>query len=544
MHRTITRTGTNSLTLALPAPWVKKNNLLPGQEVEVDEIENRLQVSIAQEPASRIVRIPYDDILFEPMLRKFYLSNESSLLVYSETKIPAIDSLVRKLPGLHILEETEQRVVIERILKPSPHNYSAILRRCYQVIIDGLRHNPVVISPEIDMLLLELAHSNETEVGLLNQISDILSGCATELLDDVWYLLKTSFEGVYNQKYAYDTEIAKRLLSKFKKTDDIFLHYFKQEKNVLVLAKAYSAILLIEKLHAEIMNRKGMEVISRINTPSRAKFKVGVCQVSQANVFWEEIRNSMKKSAESLREIEFVFESALSNIGIKEQDEILNGFLAEGVDAIVYIPINPSALKETLMKINSANIPLIVLDIDLEIQGVNYYYIGYDNYKSGKETGMFLKERLKKNCNVLVIEGYSFGNSPIRIKGFIDALKGYAKISFIKGEFQKSVAYQNTMEFLNKHSVDAIFATNDTMALGAIQAVEQAKKKIPVCGFDMTSEGRAAFQEGRLLSIVNTKPEFQGAIAVEMVHNILLGKKAAERTEYAYEFLTKHDTSP
>lgn len=540
MFRKITRTGTNSLTLALPASWVKKNNLLPGQAVEVEENENKIEVSIIQECTPRVIRIPYDDLLIGPMLRKFYYGGDSSLLVYSEKKIPeSIEPIIRTLPGLQIIERTDQRITIERTLKPISYNREAVLRRCYLAIKEGLRDNPPHLSTEIDALLLQLASSNETEVEILRQIVSVLSGCSTELLDDVWYLLKTTFEGVYDQKYSYDQDAAKRLLSKFKKTDETFLNYFAQEKNVLGLSKIFAVILLLEKLHSEIMNKKGLEVISKVNTPTRTRFKVGVCQVSQANVFWEEIKNSMKKAAESIREIEFVFESSLSNIGIKEQDEILKGFLAKGVDAIIYIPINPAALSDTINKINSANIPLLVLDIDLEIPGAKYHYIGYDNYKSGYETGIFLRKSLKQNRRVLVIEGYPYGNSPKRIKGFTDALKGYSKISLIKGEFQKSVAYQNTLEFLKKHKTDAIFATNDTMAIGALQAVEKLGKKIYVCGYDMTSEGRAAFQKGHLFSIVNTKPEFQGALAVETINSILHEKKVAERTEYAYEFLTR-----
>ena len=138
-----------------------------------------------------------------------------------------------------------------------------------------------------------------------------------------------------------------------------------------------------------------------------------------------------------------------------------------------------------------------------------------------------------------MLSGHLTGNFTKRVEGFKDAIGKNHIISVLKGEFIGSVAYEGVLSHIRKKEVDAIFATSDNMALGAISALKEAGIKIPVCGFDATTKGMNKLKSGNLISIVDTKPKKLGALGIQMTHDILFGKVVAERTTYDVELISK-----
>ena len=136
MHRKITRTGPATLTIAIPAKWAKKNSLEPGNELKIDEIDNNLVLSPIREKGQEIKRIRYDEILLRNMLEKLYKENTPQIIIYSEAPIPnTVKRIVSGFPGLKIIEEHKNKILINQTLEPIVANPSAILRRIYLLII-------------------------------------------------------------------------------------------------------------------------------------------------------------------------------------------------------------------------------------------------------------------------------------------------------------------------------------------------------------------------------------------------------------------------
>ena len=104
----------------------------------------------------------------------------------------------------------------------------------------------------------------------------------------------------------------------------------------------------------------------------------------------------MKDVADKLGDVELIFKYPLTDFDVSDQEKILKNFISEKVDAIIYAPIDSKALRDTLNKINSESIPLIVLDTDLNLSGIKYYYLGFDNYDGGYRTGQYLSNYLSK----------------------------------------------------------------------------------------------------------------------------------------------------
>ncbi|MDD5192737.1 MAG: substrate-binding domain-containing protein, partial [Candidatus Nanoarchaeia archaeon] len=125
------------------------------------------------------------------------------------------------------------------------------------------------------------------------------------------------------------------------------------------------------------------------------------------------------------------------------------------------------------------------------------------------------------------------------IRGFKEALGKEYNIKSIKGEFIGSVAYEEVLSYAEKNKVDAIFATSDNMALGAISALKKIGKKILVCGFDATNKGRSQLRTGKLFSTVDTKPKKLGSLGIQIARDLINGKEVAERTIYDIELIHK-----
>ncbi|MBW3000301.1 substrate-binding domain-containing protein [Candidatus Woesearchaeota archaeon] len=543
MYRKVTRTGPATLTIALPAKWVKEHNLKPGQYVEVDESEADLIISPGIEKTPENIIIPYNEVLIENMLEKLFLEAEATITIHSEEKIPeTITKIVERFPGMQITEMQPNKVIISRTLKPALSNPDALLRRSYIVIKEALTHNPPQFSSNLNetFFLLQLHQKRPKEIFILKELYSTILKLKKPVHDNTYALLRLVFNTVYEQKYNFSSTDTKHLAEIFGRTEDLFKNYYKKSKSPLQISEVHYCIHLLSQLHKEILYKQSIDVLTKATKLTSKRFRVGVCLKNQSNPFWAiDVKESIRQTAQGYKDMELIFKSPLKDFDINEQEEILKEFISEGMDGIMLAPIQPKRLKKIVDKINKLNIPLLILDTDIELEENKYTFIGFDNYKGGYLTGEYLKKHLKKGSNVLILKGHLEGNFTQRVPGFIDAMGKEYKTKVIVGHFQESTAYEKTLEYMRKNKVDAIFSTSDNMALGAIKAMEELNKKIPICGFDMTEGGLAALKKGKLLSEVNTKPREQGALGAHTMYNLLTKKTVAERIEYDIEFITK-----
>ena len=254
-------------------------------------------------------------------------------------------------------------------------------------------------------------------------------------------------------------------------------------------------------------------------------------------MFWDqEVKGSIMEVSKNYPDMELIFDSPLIDMDVKTQDKILQRFIEQKVDGIIFAPGYPKIIPKTIEKINKQNIPLLILDTDLETDH-KYVYIGFDNYQGGYLTGEYLKKKLKKNSKILTLKGYTTGNSVRRVDGFKDAIGKGHKIDMIQAHFQESEAYEKTLKYLKKNDIDAIFATSDNMTMGVIKAVEELKKKVLIAGFDWTEEGKEAMKQKKIISDISSKPRELGALGVQTMNDMLNKKTVAERIEYKVKLI-------
>lgn len=528
MFRKVTKTGPATLTIALPAKWVKEQKIAAGDFMELEEFETHLRLSKTSEKNPGIIKIPYNELLIENMLEKLFLESKDSIIIYSEKELPRLNKLVKKFPGLQIINEEKNKITIERTLKSSIKNPKALLRRAYLLIKESLKNNPP--NPELEQLLflLEL-HKRSKEVLLLKELSENLF-FEKPVDDDAYALIKTIFRLIYKQKYSYNSQDANKLKNYFTNLNKVF-----DKKNSIELYQLYYVIKILNQLHKELIYQQSIEVLTTTAKQQNKPFRVGVCLKNQSNNFWAvDVKESIIETAKN-SDVEFIFDAPLTNLDIDQQDNILNNFIQKNVDAIIYTPINPTKLSSRINEINKRAIPLLVLDTELEFNA-DFDFIGFDNYKGGYITGVYLNNYLKKSSKILLIEGHKKGNFTKRVLGFKDAMKKHS-IKTYSGNFQESIAYELALKHLK--NFDAVFATSDNMALGVVKAMKKLNLRVPICGFDKTEEGLQALNEGSLLTTVDTKPKTLGSLAVEHVINLLHKKPVAKRTEYDIELIKR-----
>ena len=168
-------------------------------------------------------------------------------------------------------------------------------------------------------------------------------------------------------------------------------------------------------------------------------------------------------------------------------------------------------------------------------------YIGSDNFEGGAVAGRYLAETLDGSGEVAIIEGISgHETADQRRLGFLSGIQAFPMIRVVASQtanWERALAYNVAENLLQAHpELDAIFAANDEMALGALEAVAAARRagQIHVIGFDAIPDALANIRSGRLLGSVAQFPGEMGRLGV--LHAVALLRDGAAPPE---EILTR-----
>lgn len=548
MYRKITKAGPATHTISLPPKWIKKNNLEPGVEIRLDEIDNNLLLSVADLGCDVIKRIPYDEVLLEYMIEKLYCESTLQIVIYSDYEIIDIDfiyNIIKKFVGLKIIEQSDNKVILKQILEPSSTSPKAILKRVYLLLEDSLKQNPPQFRDLQEVLVLSsIQNLNKLEHEKLLMIYESLMLLDKPIFDEMYSYFGSIFSLICKQKIHFSKNRINELNILFENCENYFKIYSKKE-SIKVINKFYLCVELCKKLHEIIIMNQSIDVLDKIEMSDEfdnKKYLVGVCLKNQSNKYWEKyVKSSIVDSSSLVKDTKFIFKSPFTYPDISAQEKILLEFIECGVDVIVLAPNHPTKLNDVLEKVVGLGIKLVIIDTEVEYEKDNeikHYYIGSDNYLGGTLTAQKLNNILGKTSNVLVVEGQSEGNFHDRVKGF--------KVNFDCGnvdviccDFQQSVAYKKTLKFLKdkKNSVSAIYSTSDNMTLGVLQALDEIGLCVPVCSYDATKEVRMLIKSGKIISSIDNKPVVLGSLAVDVVSKLLIGKEVSKRTEYDVELV-------
>jgi len=228
------------------------------------------------------------------------------------------------------------------------------------------------------------------------------------------------------------------------------------------------------------------------------------------------------------------------------QASSVEDLIAKKVGAVIINPTDSDAIVPTVKKLNAAKIPVITVDRAAN-GGTVAAHIASDNVAGGRMAAAYVARRLKGKGNVVMLEGIA-GSSAARDrgKGFREGLQKFPGIKIVASQtadFDRSkglTVMENILQAQKR--IDAVFAQNDEMALGAVQAIEGAKRQqaMFVVGFDAIADALKAVNEGRMAATIAQQPKVMGRLAVEAAASRLKGGKVAKFTPVPLRLVTKN----
>jgi galactofuranose transport system substrate-binding protein len=237
---------------------------------------------------------------------------------------------------------------------------------------------------------------------------------------------------------------------------------------------------------------------------------------------WRAAETSVTKAQAEERGIDLKFADAQQ----KQENQIkaIRGFIAQGVDAIMVAPVVATGWDDVLTEAKEANIPVVLLDRGVDAPEDLYLTsVASDQVKEGTVAGQWLIDTVKdKPCKVVEIEG-TVGSTPAinRKKGFDDIVATVPTITIARsqtGEFTRSKGKEVMEGFIKAEGggkdICAVYAHNDDMAVGAIQAIKDAGLKpgsdILVVSIDGVPDIFSAMVAGEANASVELTPNMAG----------------------------------
>jgi galactofuranose transport system substrate-binding protein len=285
-------------------------------------------------------------------------------------------------------------------------------------------------------------------------------------------------------------------------------------------------------------------VAAAFATPSIAlaqkKIVLGFAQVG-AESAWRTANTDSIKSAAKDAGIDLKFSDAQQ----KQENQIkaIRSFIAQKVDVIGLSPVVESGWDTVLQEAKAAHIPVILTDRAVDSKDTSLYvtFMGSDFVEEGKRAGRWLEEFEKGKpgpINIVELQG-TVGSAPAidRKKGFADVIGGDTRMKIIRsqtGDFTLAKGKEVMEAFLKAEGkkINVLYAHNDDMALGAIQAIEEAGLKpgvdIVVISIDGTKGAFEAMAAGKQNVVVECNP-LLGPQLMQAAKDVIAGKTLPKR---------------
>ncbi len=254
--------------------------------------------------------------------------------------------------------------------------------------------------------------------------------------------------------------------------------------------------------------------------------KVALLLSTLNNPFFVDVRDGAQDAAKSLGvDLEV---SDAQNDAATQSNQAANA-LSAGAKAVIINAVDSKAAGPAVAPLVAAKIPVVAVDRAVEGATVNSF-VASDNVAGGSQAAEALAKALGENGKIIVLQGVpGTSASNDRGKGFTEKIASYPGIKVVASQtanFDRAQALDVATNLLQANpGVTGIFAENDEMALGAIQALgDRAGKDVKVFGFDGTDDGLKAIKAGTMAGTIAQQPKELGKKAVEFAAKLVKGE--------------------
>ena len=271
--------------------------------------------------------------------------------------------------------------------------------------------------------------------------------------------------------------------------------------------------------------------------------RIGVSYESSVNLFCRDLTAGVREAAAARGVEVLIRESAHSS---ERQVADVAGLLADGVDALVISPEDPTALTAVIAAAEERHIP--VFTVDRAADGPVVTHVTSDNLLGGRLAAGFLIAALEAQGTVAVVGLQGMSSVADRVAGFRETLAahpGLRLVAEVNGDSDRRRARAVTTEVLHAHPrLSGLFAVNDVMAQGVLEAIRDVgrEESVVVVGYDATPQGcEEMMRGGPLRAEVAQFPVRIGHTVVDVWADYLRGALVPRRVEIPVELVTREN---
>jgi len=273
---------------------------------------------------------------------------------------------------------------------------------------------------------------------------------------------------------------------------------------------------------------------------------IGVSLLNVSNEFIVMLNQAMDKKASELG-VKLIVNDAQRSA--ERQVQQVESFIAQRVDAIILNPCEVEASSPAVDKALAAGIPIV--NVNSETRSVPTAFVGSKDEEAGRLAMEYIAQRLAGKGEIVMMHGFMGQAAQIkRDQGAREVLAknpGLKLIADQTAEWDRAKGVSLMENWIQSYGarINAVFAQNDEMAMGALLALEQAKRKnkVIVVGVDAIADALAAVRDGRLDATVFQDAKAQGAAALEIAVRIIRKQPYEKETMIPFQLVTRQNVA-
>ncbi len=275
--------------------------------------------------------------------------------------------------------------------------------------------------------------------------------------------------------------------------------------------------------------------------------KYALMMSHMTNSFTITLSNAVKAAAEDLGVKIVVFDGGQD---VSKQISQVESAINQGYAGILIEPASVDGIKPAVTAANKAGIPLVTINQKITNQELAKAFVGVEHVEGGEIEMKYAVEAIGGKGKIAFLLGPLGSDAQIgRTKGYYNVLKDYPEIEVVyeqSANWRTDEALKLAENWLQTGvELSAIVANNDGMAMGALKAVEDAKKldQIKIFGLDATADALAAVAEGRLSATVSQSTEAQALAAMEALVKLVNGEEVPAEIMVGHTLITKENVA-
>lgn len=281
------------------------------------------------------------------------------------------------------------------------------------------------------------------------------------------------------------------------------------------------------------------------NSSGEKKPVIGATMLSLQSEFVVNVKDALEKTAIE-KNVELIVNDAQR--AADKQVQQVETFIAQKVDAIILNPCEVEASSPAVEKAKAAGIPII--NVNSETTAAPDAFVGSKDEEAGEIAMTYIAEQLGGKGNIVIIDGYMGQAAQIKRaiggKNILSKYPGIKVLAEQTAEWDRAKGMSLMENWIQSYGdkINAVFAHNDEMGMGALQALEQAKMKdkIVVVSIDAIADALQAVKDGRLDATVFQDANGQGAGAIAVALQLIKKEPVEKKDVYIpFQLVTKEN---